>query len=71
VLALSDAFAPDDTLLRSAEGFFTFEPAEVLDSYFSFLIAFQLPGSELMDSDGAEPMLLLLSVSTGTALTAP
>jgi hypothetical protein len=69
VLALSDAFAPNDTLLRSGEGFFPFEPPELLDSYFSSLSSFRLPVSALMGSDGTEPMLLLLSVSTGTAFT--
>jgi hypothetical protein len=39
VLALSDAFAPNDTLLRGGD-FFPFEPPELLGSYFSFLSSF-------------------------------
>jgi hypothetical protein len=31
VLAVSNAFAPNDELLRSGEGFFPFEPPELLD----------------------------------------
>jgi hypothetical protein len=69
VLALSDAFAPDDTLLRSGERFFPFGPAELLASYFSFLSSFRLHVSALIESDGTEPMLLLISVSTGIAFT--
>ena len=69
VLALSDAFALNETLLRSGEGFFPFKPPELLDLYFSFLGSFRLAMSALMESDGIESMLLLLSVSTGTAFT--
>jgi hypothetical protein len=69
VLALSDVFAPNDALLRNGEGFFPFEPPELLDSYFSFLCSFRLPVSTLMESDGTEQMLSLLSVSTGTPST--
>lgn len=68
VLALIDAFALNDELLRGGEGFFPFEPPELLDRYFSFLSSLRLPVSALMESDGTEPMLLLLSVSTGTTV---
>lgn len=66
VLVLRDVFAPDDTLLRSGERFFPFELSEQLDSYLRFLSSFRLPVSELMEIDGAEPVLLVVSVSTGT-----
>lgn len=65
VLVLRDAFAPDDALLRSGETFFPFEPLEQLDSYLRLLSSFRLPVST-MESDGAEPVLLVVSVSTGT-----
>ena len=68
VLALGNAFALNDTLLRSGEGFFPFEPLELLDSYFSFLSSFRLPVAALVESGGTEPMLLLLSVSTGYSI---
>jgi len=72
VLALlGDAFVLNDTLLLRGEGFFPFElrVLEILDSYFSVLSSFRLLVSELMESDGADLMLLLLLVSTGTKFT--
>jgi hypothetical protein len=68
VLVLRDAVASDDTLLRSGGGgrFFPFGPSEQLDSYLRFLSSFRLTVSVLMESDGAEPGLLVVSVSTRT-----